>query len=346
MANRRRTGRRQTRSSAAGLWIVVLLLLMGLAAAGAWLILAPYGPTSETLVQIAPGSSSVRIARQLEEAGVLRSHSAFYVLRWFRHGVLRAGTYKFDHPAPASEVYSRIARGDVYTIALTVPEGANIFDIATRVQQAGLGTRQEFLRAAVNEAGLVADIDPQAKSLEGYLFPDTYRFSPPVSASAMAAAMVRRFRAAAQEIGLNENVHAVVTLASLVERETAVNSERPLVASVYDNRLQKKMPLMADPSVIYGLQLEDRWRGTIYASDLQRDTAYNTYLHAGLPPGPIDNPGLPSLRAAMQPAQTNYLYFVAAGKNPQGHSAFSATLDEQSRHVAAYRKAMKQTGAR
>jgi UPF0755 protein len=141
-------------------------------------------------------------------------------------------------------------------------------------------------------------------------------------------------------------LHRVVTLASLVERETAVDAERPMVASVFENRLAKKMPLMTDPAVIYGLELEGRWRGTIYHSDLSRDTPYNTYLHAGLPPGPVANPGVKSLRAAMQPAQTDYLYFVAAGANPQGHSMFSRTLDEQNRNVAGYRHAVKKAGGR
>jgi UPF0755 protein len=135
-------------------------------------------------------------------------------------------------------------------------------------------------------------------------------------------------------------------MASLVERETAVDAERPLVASVFQNRLAKKMPLMTDPSLIYGLELEGRWRGTIYASDLKRDTPWNTYLHAGLPPGPIANPGMKSLRAAMEPAKSDYLYFVAAGANPQGHSIFSRTLDEQGKAVAGYRHAVKKAGGR
>jgi len=319
------------------------VFLAALLAAGgaAWLVLAPYGPETETFVDLAPGSSAMTIGQKLEEAGVVRSQYAFDLLRIGRGGKLRAGEYRFDGPATALEVYDRIARGDVYTVALTVPEGANIFDIAARVEQAGLGTRQDFLEAAVQDTGLVADLDPQAKSLEGYLFPDTYRFARKATAAQMVAAMVKRFRAAARELGLRENVHQVVTIASLVERETAVNAERPLVASVFENRLRKNMPLMTDPAVIYGLQLEGWWRGTIYQSDLKRDTAYNTYLHAGLPPGPIANPGLPSLRAAMHPADTNYLYFVAAGANAQGRSLFSATLDEHKREVAEYRHAMK-----
>ena len=225
-----------------------------------------------------------------------------------------------------------------------MPEGSNIFDIATRVEEAHLGKRNDFLQAAAGNKTLVKDLDPGAVSLEGYLFPDTYRFAPNVTSEAILEAMVRRFRAVAEELNLKENVHQTVTMASLIERETAVDSERPLVASVFENRLNKKMALMTDPAVIYGLQLEGRWRGTIYESDLKLDTAYNTYLHAGLPPGPIANPGIPSLRAAMRPAQSNYLYFVAAGSDPQGHSVFAASMDEHSRNVAGYRKAEKRAG--
>lgn len=358
MASRRRSSRKKKRSGTASGFLVVLLLAIVAAGAGVWLLLTPYGPTSPTLVQIAPGSSTARIGRQLEEAGVVRSQYAFDLLRLVKHGILHAGTYRFARPAPATDIYSRIARGDIYTIALTIPEGANIFDIATRVQQVGLGSREAFLLAAVSEAPQVQSFDPGAKSVEGYLFPATYKFSPPISAGQMITAMIHQFRIEAQQLGLKTDApgdasstlgwkdpHSVVTLASLVERETAVNSERPLVASVFDNRLAKNMRLMSDPAVIYGLQLQGRWRGTIYRSDLRGDTAYNIYLHAGLPPGPICNPGLPSLRAAMDPAQTGYLYFVAAGNNPQGHSIFSATLDEHNRNVAGYRKALKQAGA-
>lgn len=321
-----------------------LVLLLAAGAAG-WFVFAPFGPSTETFVHIVPGTSTIGIGSQLESAGVVRNGYAFDLLRWTLRRRLKAGTYRFDQPAPAFEVYNRIARGDVYTIALTIPEGANIFDIANRVQQVGLGSREEFLAAAADQTVLIADLDPHAKSLEGYLFPDTYKFSPPVSPAQMIAVMVRRFRTEAAQMGLDHNVHQVVTLASLVERETALATERPLVASVFANRLSKNMPLMADPAVIYGLELEGRWRGTIYRSDLRGDTAYNDYLHAGLPPGPIANPGIPSLRAALHPADTNYLYFVAAGDNPQGHSLFSATLNEHIRNVAGYRKAMKQAGA-
>ena len=346
MAANRRKSRKQKRLGAAGLLGGVSLFALVLAGAAAWLVLAPYGSSSETFVHVASGSSSARIGRELQQAGVVRSRFAFDVVRLLQRGTLKAGVYRFNHPASVPEVYNRIQRGDVYTIAVTIPEGANIFDIGARLQQAGIGTRQQFLLAAVEEVGLIKDLDPEAKSLEGYLFPDTYRFSPNATEAQIVQAMVRRFRAAAGKLGLSGNVHRVVTIASLVERETAIPSERPLVASVLENRLAKNMPLMSDPSVIYGLELDGRWRGAIHQSDLALDTAYNIYLHPGLPPGPVANPGYQSLSAAISPAKTDYLYFVAAGANPQGRSLFATTLEQHDRDVAGYRKAVKQAGAR
>jgi UPF0755 protein len=346
MAGRRRKSGKRKSFGIFGLLLGFLLIAALVAGAAAWLVLVPYGPDTETFVNVAPGSSAMAIGRKLESADIVRSRFAFDLVRWYRHGTLHAGVYRFDHPAPVTEVYARIARGDVFTKAVTVPEGANIFDTAARVEQAGLGTRQDFLAAAVSQTNLVADFDPGATSLEGYLFPDTYRFPPTVTAAQIAAAMVKRFRVAAAQLGLKENVHQVVTIASLVERETAVDGERALVASVFENRLAKNMPLRTDPAVIYGLEVTGRWRGVIYQSDLTRDTPYNTYLHGGLPPGPVANPGIPSLRAAMNPAKTNYLYFVAAGADARGHSLFAETLDEHNRNVADYRKAQKKAGER
>jgi UPF0755 protein len=346
MVRRRGTRRKKKTSGAVDVLLGILLVVSLAAGAMAWLVLTPYGPETETFVDLAPGSSTLRIGRQLEEAGVVRSRFAFDLLRLWKRGTLQAGEYRFDQPAAISEVYARIARGDVFTRTLIVPEGASIFDIAARVEQAQLGTRQEFLDAVVQQAGLVADLDPAAKSLEGYLFPDTYRFSRKASPAQIAVAMVRRFRTAAGQLGLKGNVHQVVTMASLVERETAVDAERPLVASVFENRLKKNMPLATDPAVVYGLELEGRWGGAIHESDLSHDTAYNTYLHTGLPPGPVANPGVRSLRAAMEPAKTDYLYFVAAGANAQGKSLFASTLDEHNHNVAGYRHALKKAGGR
>jgi UPF0755 protein len=353
MVKRRRKGKKKKGSAIARFFLYAFLLaFVAAGAAGCaigWWVLIPYGPTAETFVNIPSGTSAIAMGSQLESAGIIRSQYAFYLLRRFRKGTLRAGTYRFDHPAPLTEVYNRIAQGDVYTISLTVPEGANIFDIAARAEQLHLGTREDFLTAAEDPTvvrDLIGDLDTNAVSLEGYLFPATYRFAPTATAQQMIAAMVQRFRAAAAQLGINQNLHHTVTIASLIERETAVDSERPLVASVFENRLDKRMPLMTDPAVIYGLEREGVWRGTIYASDLKRDTPYNTYVHSGLPPGPIANPGIPSLRAAMRPAQSNYLYFVAAGGDPQGHSVFSETLEGHTRNVAGYRKAVKRAGKR
>lgn len=331
----------------AGRFFKTLFLLAFLVAgAAAWLVLMPYGPETATLVAVAPHSSTRAIGSEMEAAGVVRNRYGFDLVRILWRRKLQAGVYRFDHPAPALEVYARIAHGDVATVTLAVPEGANLFDIATRIQQAGLGTRDQFMAAAVNQVSLIADLDPHAASLEGYLFPETYKFPPNATDAQIVATMVHRFRTEAALLGLRQNVHHIVTLASLVERETAVDADRPLVASVLDNRLAKNMPLSTDPAVIYGLELEGKWRGSIYASDLTRDTPYNTYLHAGLPPGPVANPGIPSLRAAMDPAKTNYLYFVAAGTNAQGHSLFAETLEEHNRNVAEYRLAQKKAGER
>jgi UPF0755 protein len=346
MARRKPTRARKRGFGAAGFFLTILLLALCAAGAAAWLVFTPYGPKSETLVEIAPGSSTMRIGRELARAGIVRSQVAFDLTRFWKHGTLKAGTYRFDHPAPALEVYDRIRRGDVYTILVTVPEGSTIFDIGDRLQQAGFGERQAFVDLAAQEVSLITDLDPVAKSLEGYLFPDTYRFAPKTALPEIAATMVKRFRTQAAVLGLTTNVHRTVTLASLVEKETAIEGERPMVASVFENRLQKNMPLMTDPAVIYGLQVQNQWRGTLYESDLKRDTPFNTYLHAGLPPGPVANPGVKALRAAMAPAQTDYLYFVAAGQNPQGKSLFASTIEEHNRNVAGYRHAMKKAGAR
>jgi UPF0755 protein len=336
----------------------LLPIALVVAAFAAWAIYAPIGPvagTSDeaaTYVDIAPGTGTKAIAAQLEEAGVLRSRYAFDLLRAVKGGKLIAGEYRFNQPATASDVYARMVRGDVYTIPVTIPEGYNIFEIAQAVQAAGLGSREAFLAAERSQTGLIADLAPNATSLEGYLFPDTYRFGRHATPEQMVAAMVRRFRQVAVQVGLMDNVDLsagsrlqvvnlpqIVILASLVEKEVSQGSERPLVAGVFVNRLAQGMPLATDPSVIYAALLEGRYRGAIYASDLESTSPYNTYRHAGLPPGPIANPGVAALKAALAPAHTDYLYFVA---DAEGHSRFSATLKEHTEQVEAYRRALHQ----
>jgi len=305
-----------------------------------WAALLPVHPQQATFVLLRPGWSSRHIARQLQQQGIVRSSTAFLMVDYLKGlRTLKAGEYKFDQPANAVDVWGRLASGDVYARTVVVPEGYNMFDIAAAVEQAGLGPASDFLIAARNDLFLLRDIDPTAKSLEGYLFPDTYQFTRIDSAHDIAAAMVHRFRQQAQQIGLlgRSDTHAIVTMASIVEKETAGPGERPLVASVYYNRLARNMTLAADPSVIYAALLSGRYRGTIYESDLQFDSPYNTYKYPGLPPGPIANPGLASLQAAMHPAHTDFLYFVS---DNNGHHRFARDLEEHARNVAAYRRSV------
>ena len=353
MVRRRSRSRKKKSGCLPGLLLLTLLVVGAAACALAWLLLGSYGPATETFVEIAPGSSTAQIATQLEGAGVLRSRYGLEMVRWARRGKkgsLKAGEYRFDHPSTPLEIYTRLVRGDVFTVSVTIPEGATIFDVGGQLEHAGLVRRAEFVEFALGQTALVADLDPSASSLEGYLFPDTYRFARKATAAQIATIMVKRFRTVlATQLGVKPSpatlrVHRLVTLASLVERETAVEADRPLVASVLSNRLKRNMPLMTDAAVVYGLERGGTWRGRIFASDLKRDTRYNTYLHTGLPPGPIANPGLKALRAALSPPETNYLYFVAAGKNAQGASRFSATLDEHNEAVAEYRRAVRQGG--
>ncbi len=309
---------------------LVLLVVIG-AAVWAYLFLAPYGPARETFVDIPPGTGTAGIATRLKQAGIIRSRLDFELLRKWKGGRLLAGEYRFDHPTPLPEVYARIARGDVYTVTLIIPEGFNLFDISQAVASAKLGDAASFLAAARHDTPLIHDLNPHAASLEGFLFPDTYRFSRHATPDQMLAAMVKRFRQVAASLNLlnSPDTARTVTLASLVEREVSVDKERPLVAGVFRNRLALGMPLQTDPSVVYAALLEDRWRGTIYRSDLAFDSPYNTYRHTGLPPGPICNPGVAALKAALNPTPTDFLYFVA---DTQGHSVFSRDLKQ---HLAA-----------
>ncbi|HUS20145.1 MAG TPA: endolytic transglycosylase MltG [Terriglobales bacterium] len=320
--------------------ILLVMVLLGVAAL-AFFSFAPVGPASQTFVLIKPGTPTRTIAAQLERAGVVRNAYAFLAVHALKgRRTLKAGEYSFDHPASALEVYDRMARGDVYTHTVVIPEGYNIFDIAQALETSGLTTKVAFLEVAQGERSLIADMDPQAPSLEGYLFPDTYHFSRTQTPREMAAAMVKRFRQEAQALGLTQNFHHVVTMASIVEKETAVASERPLVAGVFENRLLHRIGLATDPSVIYAGLLAGRYRGAIHQSDLQFDSPYNTYKYSGLPPGPIANPGRASLEAAMRPVTTDYLYFVADNKG--GHN-FARSLEEHNRNVADYRRGVPAT---
>jgi UPF0755 protein len=320
---------------------LVLVAAVVIVALLAYAVLLPASPGAQKLVQLKSGSSARNIAAELKKAGIIHSQYAFLLWHYTHgHKALKAGEYSFDHPEKLRDVYDRIVQGDIYVHYVVIPEGYNIYDIAHAVEDAGLGRHEDFLRVAQTDVSLIHDLDPEAPTLEGYLFPDTYRFTRTQSLHDIAAVMVHRFRQAAHDIGLNQDFHSIVTMASIVEKETAVDTERPEVASVFYNRLKRHMTLSTDPTVIYAALRDDRYRGTIYRSDLQYDSAYNTYRHTGLPPGPISNPGKPSLLAAMHPSSTDYLYFVS---DNQGHHRFSSTQEEHARNVAAYRRAVAQT---
>lgn len=326
-------------------FLLVVVILVALAVG--FFVYVPYGPSTETFVEITPGMGTLGIARELQKDGIVRSAVAFDALviwrsvRGRRAGSLKAGEYRFDHPVKMVEVYDRIRRGDVYTVSLVIPEGFNIFDIANAVAAAGLDTRADFLNAEQKDTELIAEWVPQggASSLEGYLFPDTYKFSRRAGALLMLATMVKQFRLETTRLGMMPGqVARVVTMASLVEKEVHLDNERPEVASVFENRLAAGMPLQTDPAVIYASLLRGTWTGVIHQSELKSDSAYNTYVHAGLPPGPICNPGVASLKAALHPANTDYLYFVA---DANGATKFATTLEEHNANVAAYRAGLK-----
>jgi len=234
---------------------------------------------------------------------------------------------------PLSEVYARLRKGDVFAVSVTIPEGYNIFDVAQAVASAGLGSKDDFLAAERQQTELIARWSPGASSLEGYLFPDTYKFGRHATPAQMLGAMVKRFGQQMTKLGIADgDVAKDVTMASLVEKEVHVDAERPVVAGVFENRLAAGMPLQTDPAVVYASMLNGTWTGVIHQSELHSDSAYNTYAHNGLTPGPICNPGVAALTAAMHPAQTNYLYFVAG---PDGKTVFSETLEEHNQQVAS-----------
>jgi UPF0755 protein len=328
-------------------WLPRILLVGFLSAAaaggGAWLL---YGraheafqgfPGAEQFVDVPPGTGAVAIGERLAEAGVVRDPLTFRAAVWLTNHSrdLKAGEYRFDRPASAVEVAERIARGDVYRRLLTFREGLTIDEMADVFASKGFGAAADF-RAAAADGSLIGVLDPAARDLEGYLFPDTYALPRGTAAAELVRQMVEAFtramdgdlRRAIDQSGLS--VREAVTLASLVEKETARADERPLVAAVYRNRLKSRMGMQADPTVIYALQKAGRWTGNLRRDDLQLDSPYNTYRVAGLPPGPIAAPGLASLEAVAHPAPVDYLYFVSRN---DGSHAFASTLQAHNRNV-------------
>ena len=253
-----------------------------------------------------------------------------------------AGDYVFDHPMSGKEVFWKLANGEVFVQPFTVREGETIFDIAHDLEAAKYMTADDFLKAA-QDPSQIQDLFPEARTLEGFLFPATYNLPRHATATDLTGMMVRKFREALTRLTPRQDngsdpptpLGSTVTLASLVERETPKPEERPLVAGVFTNRLAKNMLLQCDPTVIYALQMDDEYNGTLTLRDLRLNSPYNTYRYKGLPPGPIGNPGEVALAAALHPAETTYLYFVA---NTQGGHFFASTLAEHNQNVAKYHR--------
>jgi UPF0755 protein len=329
-------------------WAVVSLILVAALGLSTWVLIGVERPykgydEAEQFVEIPPGSGLTGMARSLAAAGVVRSTTAFRVAVWLSGAGrrLQAGEYRFDRPMSAREVVDKIARGDVYLRPITFREGLTIRQMGELYESKRFGPAADFLRAARN-ADAIRAIDPDATDLEGYLFPDTYTLPHRATAEQLVSRMVTAFEKALtpelrqQAAAHGLSIRELVTLASIVEKETGKADERPLVAAVYMNRLKAGMGLQCDPTVIYALERAGRFNGNLTREDLHNyDSPYNTYRYAGLPPGPIAAPGKASLQAAANPADVPYMYFVSRN---DGSHAFATTLDEHNRNVFEYQK--------
>ena len=329
------------------LGLLALLVIAAIGAGAGWLdsqISRPYRGhrPEQVFVDIPHGTSRWGIAGILRRDDVIRNRLAFELFSlWHLRAPMQAGEYYFDHPVTSREVFWQIAQGRIFVHVVTIPEGWTMFDIAADLNRQGICNRDDFL-AAAKDMSLVSDLAPNAQDLEGFLFPSTYEFTRHMTCQQIVKRMVQNFRAVweslnssgSQSFPLGLNAGQVVTLASLVERETPRKDERPLVAGVFYNRLKRGESLQCDPTVAYALELEGHPVKMVHSNDLKIDSPYNTYKYPGLPPGPIANPGEASLRAALNPAVTDYMFFVA---NDNGGHFFSKTLAEHNRNVARYR---------
>ena len=337
------------------LLVVVLVLAMG---GGFWLNSeikkAHAHKATEKIITIPPKSSTSAILAKLHQEGIISSQTAVSLwLRTFGRGkVLKTGDYQFDSPIAPLQVIDKLVRADVATRKFTIPEGYNQWEIAEKLAAPLLGMKEsapaskDELLPLFKNTRLVADLDPKATDLEGYLFPDTYEYTTTTTRAQLVEAMVKRFRKIytpemmSQSHTMGMNTRQLITMASLIEKEAKVDKDRELISQVYHKRLKMGMNLACDPTVIYGAILAGKykWNGTIYQSDLDRDSPYNTYKKAGMPPGPIASPGKRAIEAALHPASTDYLFFVVDGVKRDGSHVFSTSGADHARAVSAYRQ--------
>jgi UPF0755 protein len=347
-----RPGRRGKSGSwrrvAIGLGVLLLFLMVpaGLVGWSLWKLRRPYQgyPGAEKLVSVEAGTGASEILQTLQKEGVLADAqlARIYLIYALRDPKIQAGEYLFRGPLTTSQVLDMLVKGQVVTRFVTVIEGLTLEEIAEQLAKERFGRREVFLDL-MRSPRLIADLDPDAPDLEGYLFPETYSFASGTGEQEIVEALVRTFRQRFERNvrlllatgGSGRSVRQLVTLASIVEKEARVDSERPLIAAVYRNRLDQKIGLAADPTVIYALKRLGRWHGNLRREDLRMDSPYNTYRWAGLPPGPICSPGLASLTAAASPADAPYLYFV--GRNDGTH-VFAETLAEHNRNVEIWQR--------
>lgn len=341
-------------------FVIAIFVIVGLAAlvgvgGFSWLSQEMDRPhaheAAQEIITVAPGTSSAAVVARLQEQGILAAEwPTLLWLRVFARGQsVKAGDYSFRSPIAPRQVLNQLARGEVSTRTFTIPEGYNQFDIAAvLIALSGLRepppTATEDLLPLLKKTALIADLDPAATSLEGYLFPDTYEYTPNSTRAQLVEAMVKRFRQIytpewqTRARALSLTTRQAVTLASLIEKEAKVDNERELISSVFHRRLKLGVPLACDPTVIYAALIEGKYRGKIYRSDLDRDSPYNTYKRAGLPPGPIASPGKRSLQATLYPAETDYLYFVVDAAKNDGSHKFSASSADHERAVQVLRQ--------
>lgn len=319
---------------------------------------APYShEASKKIITIESGTNSSEIVSRLYDEGILKYE--WPILVWLRifpdNRRFKAGEYEFKSPISPREVINQLVKGSVATRHFTIPEGYNQFDIARLLSGLRLKepppTTPEDLHPLFKNTSLIDDLDPQATTLEGYLFPDTYDYTPNTKRSQLVESMVKRFRdvytSEMQRRGeeVKMNTRQAVTMASLIEKEARIDSERELISSVFHRRLKLGAPLACDPTVIYAAILAGNYRGKIYKSDLDRNSPYNTYKRAGLPPGPIASPGKRSLQAAVNPADTDYLYFVVDAEKNDGSHKFSASSADHEKAVKTLRQSEREQKA-
>lgn len=319
------------------LLLLALIISLGLALSSAWWALSPQAPQPNSTLIIKPGSSLILVANQLADQQIIRSPLALRLLARLQgqEAAIQAGRYSFAQPATPMTVLKRLVAGDVVQISVTIPEGFNLQQIAARLAEIGVADQATLLQAAYDPAFL-KELGISAASLEGYPFPETYRFAPGVDEFELLRMMVaentRQFQRLQKDLSskLPLAKHQLLTLASIIQQETGLEEEMPLISAVFHNRLRRNILLQTDPTVIYGIE---NFNGNLTRKDLQRPSPYNTYLNRGLPPGPIASPGYQALLAAAKPATSEYLYFVARG---DGSHQFSATLKEHNRAVRKY----------